>query len=954
MIDHIMGRPNPSWKRAQVFLVILFWIWRLSIGNPEGPRVLWIRKLSKRLRRFSPWQIIVSTLTAVYAVKNIDKIAGLGAPEPLARLYSPSYYRATWIVTGLDAGFATAMSIRPKWFRDICSILFSIYYIIYANEADEKLRRFRAVPTVEMFRTTWEKTTNPYLRLLSSAPNGVFHRRILLPRPLSSMYDRPITVHIYFAAPLVQLYSCTDLVLDFPGGGFVAMTPEHHEERLRTWALRTRKPVVAVDYGKAPEYPYPFAMDECFDLYRLLAESNGRCIGMSGKQLNVVLSGDSAGATLVVGVMVKILQYNQSLSSSPLAKLCLPLALVLNYAALDFNFTSWMSPGNLRVLRSEQSSGNLPGLRELASQKDHLQHVSPLSMVGDRRRSGSVGKRRSLLRAKSWKDKLKDLAGNPTISVTGAGPDERMEGVQPTRTSTLAEKDRHTAALAMKRKSSVRSFEVQRPGAHDGADEYEENGYDALREEDRPLEDRVRYVYKENGMPDEEITPLPYAEQQHLHTCLESQQDELSKAVHRANIKAVSLVTGGRGGDKGASKEKGREPIGTRLTMTSRTGYFQDRVISPSMMRAMAILYIGPHRNPDFSTDYFLSPILTPSSLLAQFPPLLMQCGEKDPFVDDTVIFAGRVREAKRARKAELDMKLSSIGGSRPKAGEELQMSHVLSDTGAEIERLRRERDWLARETEDDWVQMVLFKDWSHGYLQMMSLMEEARPAVEDLADWIEDAFERYVGKEEGFHGEGRTNVVTRLPVPPVLATPAPAIASTTLEMRPGKKNSQRTDSADLRVLSHPHLPKERSEMVKSSVSSLSTVVTKASASSPEHDRTGTSADALVCPSLFTSEGETDDSGITFVPRKRLSMTSNSSSGSGGGNTRLTGTPPLPRRGSDERRPRTPMSEPGERERGREGGTPRSGSGGQRITEGELIRRRRLLDAHIFEGPGGV
>jgi hypothetical protein len=53
--------------------------------------------------------------------------------------YSPSYYRATWIVTGLDAGFATAMNVRPKWLRDICSILFSFYYIVYANEADEKV-----------------------------------------------------------------------------------------------------------------------------------------------------------------------------------------------------------------------------------------------------------------------------------------------------------------------------------------------------------------------------------------------------------------------------------------------------------------------------------------------------------------------------------------------------------------------------------------------------------------------------------------------------------------------------------------------------------------------------------------------------------------------------------------------------------------------------------------------
>lgn len=105
-------------------------------------------------------------------MRNFDKILGLPgviicypqpppfshifiAPEPLARLvrdcmaifipltyiqYSPSYYRATWIVTGLDAGFATAMSVRPKWLRDVCSIIFALYYIVFAHEADEKVR----------------------------------------------------------------------------------------------------------------------------------------------------------------------------------------------------------------------------------------------------------------------------------------------------------------------------------------------------------------------------------------------------------------------------------------------------------------------------------------------------------------------------------------------------------------------------------------------------------------------------------------------------------------------------------------------------------------------------------------------------------------------------------------------------------------------------------------------
>lgn len=123
-----------------------------------------------------------------------------------------------------------------------------------------------------MLRITWEKTTNPYvmhfarlrkssldtdsfcqLRLIAQNPSMSIHRKILLPRPSTSAYDRPITVHIYFAPPAPQLHNTTDLILDFPGGGFVAMSPDHHDERLRTWALRTGKPVLAVDYGKAPE-----------------------------------------------------------------------------------------------------------------------------------------------------------------------------------------------------------------------------------------------------------------------------------------------------------------------------------------------------------------------------------------------------------------------------------------------------------------------------------------------------------------------------------------------------------------------------------------------------------------------------------------------------------------------------------------------------------------------------
>lgn len=153
----------------------------------------------------------------------------------------------------------------------------------------------------------------------------------------------------------------------------------------------------------------------------------------------------------------------------------------------------------------------------------------------------------------------------------------------------------------------------------------------------------------------------------------------------------------------------------------------------------MAILFIGPHRNPDFASDYHLSPLLAPSHILAQFPPLIMTCGEKDPFVDDTIIFAGRVRSAKRARRRELE---EALGGKSAKFGEHLRMSvHDAGRDDVSLRAMKRELSELKTQTAEDWVQLHIFSDWSHGYMQMAPLMQEARTVINDLADRIDDAF---------------------------------------------------------------------------------------------------------------------------------------------------------------------------------------------------------------------
>lgn len=219
------------------------------------------------------------------------------------------------------------------------------------------------------------------------------------------------------------------------------------------------------------------------------------------------------GAHIVVNVMIKILETQISVPR--------PRALVLTYAALDFNFTSWMSPANLRVLQSEQSSGNIPGIAE---QKDHFGHISPLSMVGDRK---------MVRRRRSWRDTLRNLA-SPT--------NERP----PMRIRSLTSPRQYKSGRPANDHYRMQYGDVNAEEAGSMADE--EDSADIIqeirREEDMPLEARVRFN--------------PTISQIEAPKLLQEGYDSSGKSVEA--------------------------PLGTRLTMTSRTGYFQDRIISPSMV----------------------------------------------------------------------------------------------------------------------------------------------------------------------------------------------------------------------------------------------------------------------------------------------------------------------------------------------------------------------------------
>lgn len=551
------------------------------------------------------------TMTILYAGRNFSTLVGLASPEPLANMYDATYYRATWVLTALDAGFWTAMKIRSKWLRDLSSLIFTVFYLFAAEKADEKVRKVRGNLTVDHLRVSWNKGTSPYLsffqKLIRPRHSRWPPRAVRIPRPSTSDYKEPVSAWLYYDGPLSELEQHNKVVLDLPGGGFVAMDPRCNDDKLLSWAAKTGLPVLSLDYRKAPEYPYPYSLNECYDVYATLIKSRGRSIGMSGRETpKIVVTGDSAGGNIATAMTLMIIE--GGLFSSRFqgqAGLPVPDALVLFYPALDMNIGNWMS--------DEQ-----------------------MALIQDR---GMGATNKVIARRKSMQ--YNNLVGTPHHS------DDEEDLPKP---SINLPKDDDQAAAG--------------------------------------------------SSPEGTRTPQP----EYAHAA----------PTNWTKIQPPKESSSSKVGKTSGSTSHHPEPLRTRLATSSMISYFNDRVVTPEMMRAMIILYIGPHNRPDFSQDYMLSPILAPDMLLARFPKTYFLTGERDPLVDDTVIFAGRLRRVKAAMYAS--------GGQRTDYHESDAMAQGFNDK--------------------DFVEVVLIPGTSHGFLQFPTIYPPAWKLIERAARWMEDAFD--------------------------------------------------------------------------------------------------------------------------------------------------------------------------------------------------------------------
>ncbi|MFT7800606.1 hormone-sensitive lipase-like [Arapaima gigas] len=125
------------------------------------------------------------------------------------------------------------------------------------------------------------------------------------------------------------------LLVHFHGGGFVAQTSKSHEPYLKSWSQDLAVPILSVDYSLAPEAPFPRALEECFYAY-CWALKNCHLLGWTGER--VCLAGDSAGGNLCMTVSMRAASHGVRM----------PDGIVAAYPAILL--TAYASPSRLLTL----------------------------------------------------------------------------------------------------------------------------------------------------------------------------------------------------------------------------------------------------------------------------------------------------------------------------------------------------------------------------------------------------------------------------------------------------------------------------------------------------------------------------------------------------------------------------------------------------------------------------
>jgi len=188
-------------------------------------------------------------------------------------------------------------------------------------------------------------------------------------------------------------------------------------------------------------------------------------------------------------------------------------------------------------------------------------------MVNEERKSNS------LVRKKSWRD----VFGMGMTSIT-----------RPSPSSPITKRSKSQWSY-----SQLHAQTTQLAGNHGFTDSSsEEDDDEEEHDKHRPIEARIRW---QDSLVSSPITPTfdralscnTLGPRGGVREILNTEaQTQLAAEVLRANVEVANKR-------KRAASDRKNAPIGMRLTMTSRSGYFQDRIISPTMVSRLTLFMMN-------------------------------------------------------------------------------------------------------------------------------------------------------------------------------------------------------------------------------------------------------------------------------------------------------------------------------------------------------------------------
>lgn len=92
------------------------------------------------------------------------------------------------------------------------------------------------------------------------------------------------------------------IIYQVHGGALVAGDLDTHDNICRLLSVRTSSIVIAVDYRKPPEFPYPAGIEDCLAVLNWI-KRNGQ--SLNGDLGRLTLLGDSGGGLLITALLVK-------------------------------------------------------------------------------------------------------------------------------------------------------------------------------------------------------------------------------------------------------------------------------------------------------------------------------------------------------------------------------------------------------------------------------------------------------------------------------------------------------------------------------------------------------------------------------------------------------------------------------------------------------------------------